>query len=261
MRSSGASCGRPRCRRPTPRTRRPRRRAGTSRRGCRPDACRRARPLRVNRLGTKWDPRPRGRVSKACSRSAGIPARAGWGVAWPPARYACRVTMSPELAARIPGQDHLRTGWTRARMIRAGAPRRKAKGDAAAARLAQIGARRVVSARAAATAIREVCVPGLAVLRGTPCVSPPPPLNPPHRTRRHAVGRNFHQHHRPASTLRDRDAVGRGRRLDPNPAAEGASIVQRRTEGPPGRSTLRSVDGGAEIRPGRFGSFAGKMGG
>jgi len=69
------------------------------------------------------------------------------------------------------------------------------------------------------------------------------------------------QHYRPAPILRDRDAVGRERRLDPDRVREGASIVQRRTEGPPGRSASRSVDGGTEIRFGRFGSVAGEKGG
>ena len=109
------------------------------------------------------------------------------------------------------------------------------------------------SGKRAAAAIPEPCVTGLAVLRAAPCASRRPRLNPLHRPRRHAVGRTFLQHHRLASTLRGRDAVGRGPRLAPGPATEGASIVQRRTEGPPGRSALRSVEGGAP-RSGTAGS-------
>ncbi|MBA9064437.1 hypothetical protein GGQ91_003843 [Methylobacterium fujisawaense] len=55
--------------------------------------------------------------------------------------------------------------------------------------------------------------------------------------------------------------VGLEPRLNPHAATEGASIVQRFTEGPPGRSALRFVDGGTGDRLDRFGSFAGKKGG
>ena len=142
-------------------------------------------------------------------------------------------------------------------MIRAGAPIRKTKGVAAAIRVAQIGARpllhwagsrvrtrgrsharsfarEVVRTRGRSHARPKACAPGLAVLRAAPCVSRPTPLNPAHRSRRYAVRRNFQQHHRPAWIPRGRNAVGREPRLDPDPVTEGAFIVKRRTEGPPG---------------------------
>lgn len=104
----------------------------------------------------------------------------------------------------------------------------------------------------------EACAPGLAILRAGPCVSRRAPLNPPLRSWRHAVRRNFQQHHRKAWTPGGRDAVGCEPRLGPDPATDGASIVERRIEGLPGPFALRCFGGGTGDRPGRFGSCAGK---